>query len=149
MRCPTDGSVFTDPLDPGDADQDADDDGLSNRSEATRQTNPHLEDTDADGSLTGEPPLAGITIYIDLNDNGMYDAGAATAPSEVGPIVAAEGSGEPIAITAPGRLAMLGAMLDGRRTPGGPASRPRRFSSNSPRQLFSHKPVPGGISPEP
>ena len=40
-------------------------------------------------------------------------------------------------------------MLDSSRAPIGPASRPRRLSSISPRQLLSHRPVPAGISPEP
>ena len=49
----------------------------------------------------------------------------------------------------PSRRAMLGAIFDGSLAPGGPASTPRRFNSSSPRQLLSHIPVPGGISPEP
>ena len=42
-----------------------------------------FEDLDADGAAreTGEPGLAGWTIYVDYNDNGTFDA--ATEPSDV------------------------------------------------------------------
>ena len=58
---------------------------------------------------------------------------------------------DPTAAVAPERIlsGRSGAMFDGNLLPDGPASRPRRFSSSSPRQLLSHSPVPAGISPEP
>ena len=49
----------------------------------------------------------------------------------------------------PALRATVGAMLDGRRSPGSRESTSRRLSSISPRPLFSQSPVPSGISPEP
>ena len=58
--------------------------------------------------------------------------------------------GDPMASTAPsGRLATVGAMLEGSRSPGANRWRPCGCSSSSPSELFSHMPVPGIMTPEP
>jgi hypothetical protein len=63
-------------------------------------------------------------------------------------VVMRSAPGLPIASAEPSRARpTVGAMLLASRAPG--AGREARLSSCSPRQLFSHSPVPGTVAPDP
>ena len=70
-------------------------------------------------------------------------------------VVIRSAPGDPIASTgpmpdgAPVARPTVGDMFEARRVPGVRACRPSRLSSGSPRQLFSMRPVPGTVAPEP